>query len=557
MSHLQSKIFKIIKKLKNFVHRHETLEKSLLFIWGIFWIFRAKFIFRKIKHNPVKRSFKAIILGVRTIPTTNLVYFDAIFGHAFEKLGCQVRMLYCDGLLDSCDADTVFRSQRPQCFVCKKLGGLVKDALNLDCISYCQYISESDIKEIKEKAKKLDEKDLLNYKYLGVDVGRHARASAIRHFLFGKLDLSNPAHIDFLRKKLVYAMISTKIAEGLVAKEKPDVIFMLHGIYSTWGTFLHYFRSKGIETIIYTEMLLRIGYFIFNRNSEQHRLVSEKIWSDFRRLPLRKEEETMVDDYFTKRFKGDMGDQKIYEKHFDNKIKKQVLLEFLSKKKYTRRYVIYPNLAWDGLVEGPKSKIFNNIFSWLDATIEFFKTNKDYQFIIKPPPTERVFERCSKDIADYIIEKHGPLPENIIVLKPDVPLRTHDLVDHNTIGIVFNGTCGLELAVTGIPVLVVADVHYREAGVVYNIKTLEEYLGLLEDPQKLISFAKNNIKLIKKYAYFYLFKTMIKIPFYKKDKFAEIDWKIVKNNEKLLGDNSNIIKICRRIINKEDVAEPL
>ncbi len=290
MSYFQVKIFKIIKKLKNFVHKHETLEKCLLFIWGIFWILRAKFIFRKIKRNLVKRNFKVIILGVRTIPTTNLVYFDAIFGHAFKKLSCRVQMLYCDGLLDSCDTDTVFRSQKPQCFVCKNLGGLVKNALNLDCISYCQYISESDIKEIKEKVKKLDEKDLLNYEYLGINVGRHAHASAIRHFLFGKLDLSNPSHIAFLRKKLIYAMISTKIAEGLVIKEKPDVIFMLHGIYSTWGTFLHYFRSKGIDTIVYSEMLLRIGYFIFNRNSEQHRLVSKKTWSDFSHLPLEKKE---------------------------------------------------------------------------------------------------------------------------------------------------------------------------------------------------------------------------------------------------------------------------
>lgn len=550
----------MIKKLKNFIHKHENLEKLALSLWGIFWILRAKFIFRKIKGNPVRKKFKVIILAVRTIPTTNLVYFDAIFGHAFKKLDCQVKMLYCDGFLNSCDADTIFRTQKPQCFVCKNLGGFVKNALNLDgvdCASYCQYISESEIQEIKEKVKKLAEIDLLNYQYLGIDVGRHAHASAVRHFLFGKLDLNNPSQVAFLREKLVYAMTSTKIAEGLVIKEKPDVIFMIHGIYSTWGPFFHYFRSKGIDTIVYSQMLLRIGYFIFNRNGEQLTLVSKKAWSDFSHLPLNKDEEAMVDNYFVKRFKGKMGDQEIYEKNYNAKIEKQSLLESLSKKKYARRYAMYPNLAWDGVVEGPKSEIFNNIFSWIDTTIEFFKEKKGCQLIVKSPPAERIFEGCSKDIADYIIEKHGPLPENIIVLKPDVPLKMHDLVDHNTIGIVFNGTPGLELAVSGVPVLVVADIHYREAGVVYNIKTLEEYLRLLADPQELISFAKDNIKLAKKYAYFFLFKAMLRIPFYRKDKWVTIDWKTVADTEKLLGDNSNVIKICKKIINKEDVVAPL
>src|SRR3989344_2855836 len=303
----------IIKKLKNFIHRHENLEKIALFMWGVFCVLRAKFIFRKIRHGEAKRSFKVIIFGVRTLPTTNLVYFDAIFGHAFKKLGCQVRMLYCDGVLDSCDAKTVFRSQRPQCFTCQKLGGFLKKSFNIDCISYRQHISGKDIEGIKKIAANLDEREILDYEYLGVNVGKQAVASAIRYFLFGKLDLNDPVQLAVLREKLILAMITVRVAESVVAKEKPDAVFSLHDVYSTWGPFLDYSRKKNIDTVVYVNMTERFGHFMFKRNTRIFDLFSKAEWVDFRRSPLTKKEEDEITTYFNKRFVGVTDDLKLYE----------------------------------------------------------------------------------------------------------------------------------------------------------------------------------------------------------------------------------------------------
>jgi len=545
------------RRIKNFIHKHENLEKLVLSARGLFCILRAKFIFRKIEHNSPKGNLKVLILGVRTLPTTNLVYFDAIFGHAFKKLGSEVRMLYCDGVLNSCDADTVFRNQRPQCFVCKKLGGFLKSSLNLDCASYRQYITSTDIEEIKKIVANLDDKELSGYEYLGVNAGKHALASAIRYFLFGKLDLNDPDQIALLREKLIYAMITTKVAENFVVKEKPNVIFCLHGIYSTWGPFLDYFRLKKIDTLVYINMFEIFGHFMFKRNSKLFDSVSKEKWLDFCRSPLTKDEEAKIDAYFAKRFEGNTDDHKLYEEQFNSGSEEDLSLKALLKEKHPRRYVMYPNLAWDGAVEEDVSEIFDNIFSWIDRTIEFFKQKKDYQLIIKPHPAELIWEGCSKTLTDHIREQHGSLPENIILLKPDVSLRAYDLVGPDTVGIVFNGGLGLELAFAGIPVLVAADSHYRDAGIVYKVKTLEEYLSLLDFPEPLISFAKDNHELAKKYAYFYFFKGMIRIPFYRNDKWSTIDWKVVRDTEKLLADSSPIIKICKKVMNKEDIVAPL
>jgi len=554
---MKNKFKKIKEKLKDFLKNNELLYKIVFSIWGIWWIIRAKMIFGKVKHSSVKNGPKILILSIRTIPTTSLVYFDAIFGHAFKRLGCKVKMLYCDGVLDSCDAETVFRGQRPQCFLCKKFNEPLKKALNLDCLSFRQYISEKDIKEIKNKVFNLDAEELLNYQYLGVNVGAHARFSAIRYFLFGKLDLNDPKQVVVLREKLIYAMIVTKVAMEVANKENPSTVFMLHGVYSSWGPFVEYFRLRGIEIIIYNNMPPRFGYFIFNRNNRTNGLISKKEWEIFSKKPLLKRQEKEITEYLKERMSGKIGEHKMYQDNFDNQFYKKEILSSLFKENYKKRFVMYPNLAWDPAIEGKISEIFDDVFSWIDATIEFFKQKKDYQLIIKPHPAELVWEKCSKGIADYILEKHGRLPGNIVILKPDVSLSAYDLVDSNPIGLAFNGTIGLELAILGIPILVAANIHYRDAGVVKKAETMDEYLKLLEDPKELISFAKDNIELAKKYAYFYFFKSMVRVPFYSSDKWSVINWGVVANTKKLLDDNSNVIKICKKIINKEDIIEPL
>ncbi|MDD5145727.1 MAG: hypothetical protein PHF44_02710 [Candidatus Pacebacteria bacterium] len=550
----------IIKKLKNFVKGHDNVYKIVLIFWGFFWITRARIIFSKIKRIAKqealpKNSHKVLILAIRSIPTTNLVYFDAVFGHAFKKLGCAVKMLYCDGFLNSCDANTVFYNQKPQCFVCKTLGPQVRNSLGLDCIFYRQYVSDSDIKDIKEKVAKLNTAEMLNYEYLGVNVGIHAQSSAVRYFLFGSLNLDNPKEVEMLKEKLILAMIATKVASNIVEKEKPDRLFLLHGVYSTWAPFLDYFRKEGIDTIVYMNMSQRIGNFLFRRNNRANDIMDVKDkWLDFSRIPLTAREEEKVDSYFKQRLLGITPDQGMYAKNFDNTDKEKSLQKLAPENKYSRRYVLYANVAWDCAIEGQISNIFKDVFSWIDTTIEFFKKNKNYQLIIKSHPAELIWEGSSKTMADYIFEKHGSLPDNITILKPDAPFSAYNLVTSDTVGLVFNGTAGLELAVLGMPVLVVADVvHYKNAGVVYQISTPKEYLDLLENPGPAISFAKENIKLAKKYAYFFLFKSMIRIPFYREDQWSVIDWRALSDPKKLLDREGYIMQICKKIVNGEDI----
>ncbi len=553
----KGKFFTLNARLKEFAHRYTIIETIVFFAWGFFTIIRFHRIFKKIKHDPPSKNYRVLVFSVRSFPVPGLIYFEAFFAHAFSRLRAIAKMVFHDNVLTSTDAETVFRPEVAQARVSSFLGPLLKRALNTQNLSYRDYIAKKDIQEIHAILADLPAKDFESYTYLGVNVGLHAKASTVRYFLSGKIDLSSPKHRELFKEKLYNAMVSTKVATNLIKKEKPNLLFLLHGIYATWGPMLECFRNHGVDTIMYGNRPSRFGHFVFYRNAKINNIVSERAWEAFKKTPLTKKEEQAVDKYFGKRFEGRDNDQKMYERNFDRREKKDELLKSISDEPYEKRFVIYSNLLWDVSVEGHESKFFDDAFEWLDETINFFKARQEYQFIVKPHPGELVWDKTSESVYGYVLKTHSPLPKNIIVLPPNVSLTAYDLITPKTVGIVFNGSLGLDFANFGVPVLTVAEIHYKNAGVVYSMATKQQYLSLLNDPEKAETFAKSHVKLAKKYAYFYYYKAMIRIPCYRDDSWSSFDWKVMRKPNNLLSDSSPLIKVCKKIMNGEDILNPL
>lgn len=543
-----------IKALKQFVHRFPLLEFPVFFLWGILTILRAKAVFKHITQLPPSKDYTVIINSVRSFPVPGLIYFEALFAHAFKKCGVKVKMLFHDDMLWSTDAKTTIRSEWAQNTTSRLLGNWLKRTLRIEYGSYWDYISQSEIEKIKAIAHSMQPEKIEAYVYKGISVGLHAKASATRYFLSGIIDLKNPYQVSILRKKLIDAMISAEVAQNVVVREKPNTLFTLHGVYSTWGPFLDYFHLHGIDTVIYGIMTSQLGYFMFLRNIKVSELPARQDWEAYASSPLTEREEEAVNTFYKSRMSGEGDEQKMYQENYDTKMDKQKLLTSLGKGVYEYRYVMYPNLAWDFAIAGRVSHIFPTMFAWIEEVIDFFKAQPRYQLIIKPHPAQLVWEQGTIGIQAYIERTKSPLPENIILLPPNVPLTAYDVLTKNSIGIVFNGTLGMELAVLGLPALVASQkIHYSQAGITYRVKTKSEYFQLLKNPTPLIAFARAHQKWAKKYAYFLYYICTIRIPCYRNDQWSALDWKAMRNKDLLLGSNSNFIKICRKIIRGKDI----
>ncbi|MDD2654590.1 MAG: hypothetical protein PHI86_05755 [Candidatus Omnitrophica bacterium] len=547
-----------IFNIKNRIKKNERIYELIFSLWSRWCLFRAAAIFRKIKHVNVDRNIKVIIYGLRTIPTTSLVYFDAIFAHAFKKLGCETKILYCDGVFASCDADTYFRSQKPACNLCRYYGQAFKKAINLDSLSFKEFISPEEIRKSEELIAEIPVAELKNYTYLGVNIGIQARASTIRYFLTGELDYNRRDQVAMLRKKIAHGMNVVKIANQVYQKEKPQVIFMMHGIYSSWGPFFDFFRTKNVDVVVYYNMPHKLGFFLFTRNGRDYDLAFADAWEKIKKRKLVKREQEEIDSYLSSRFKGTSNDQLMYGKNFNNK--KSEYLRLISSAGYKRKYVLFPNLAWDACVEVRGNAIFDDMLSWINKTIKYFREKPDYLLVIKPHPGEIVWELGELgtiSIREYI-SKHNPhLPKNIIILPPDVPLKAYELAAKDTICLTLAGSIGIELATQAIPVIVTGNMHYKDAGIVYQVKDQQEYFTLLDNPQKVVAFAENNQELAKKYAYYWFFRLFHRVPFYKDDVWSKFDWRAVKDINKLFADDGQVMKIANKIIHGEDMVAPL
>ena len=78
------------------------------------------------------------------------------------------------------------------------------------------------------------------------------------------------------------------------------------------------------------------------------------------------------------------------------------------------------------------------------------------------------------------------LPEHIHVIGPEEKVNTYDLIAAADLGLVYTTTVGLEMAMSGVPVIVVGETHYRDRGFTLDpegwVKYYKTIKAVLEDP---------------------------------------------------------------------------
>jgi hypothetical protein len=513
--------------------------------------------FNRAKKNSsadIKNKAKIIIYGLRTNAACNLAVFEKVFGDFFIKNGAIVKNLICGGCLPSCDGSTKGIPDWVVCRACNTQRKFYLRNYPSDVIYFKEFISKKEIKEIESIVKKLENSELENFRYKGVNVGRHAVDSVIFHFQF-IFDRLNNAHRDKLRKSLVLAMIVTFVAERLFEKENPTHIFTLHGCYATWGPFADYLSKKGVTVYVYRKVLNPgMGYFDFPRWTDNPNDVpAREVWEKAKLKELTDQQKTRLQQFMYQKKAGKTADYKFFYEQ-KNGTDNQLLSLLNSDKK---KFVIYLHQLWDRGFEEATSPCFDSHLNWIKETITYFGKLNDSYLFIKPHPAEySIFEQGRHGGAEVIGKLFSDLPKNVFLIRRDVPYTSYDLMDLGCIGITYYGTVGLEHSYFKKPVIVGGDIHYADIGAVLKIKSKEDYFKLLSDPSPLFSYPVKNFSLIEKYAYHYYFRPNIRIPFIREDVFFLghcIDWGVLNDYEDFVENNAVMNHIAKSIIDNKPV----
>ncbi|MBN1264762.1 MAG: hypothetical protein JXA25_04665 [Anaerolineales bacterium] len=172
------------------------------------------------------------------------------------------------------------------------------------------------------------------------------------------------------------------------------------------------------------------------------------------------------------------------------------------------------NVVGDSLALG-RQLFTNGMVDWLARTAEYFAEHPQAQLVIRVHPGEL---RSVGDPSVDIVRRTLPaIPENIIIVPPESPVNTYDLIQIADLGLVYTTTVGMEMAMAGIPVMVGARTHYRGKGFTIDADTFAEYAGnldvFLENPE-FFSVPEEQALLAWRYAYRFFFEFALPFPWH-------------------------------------------
>jgi hypothetical protein len=504
-----------------------------------------KKIVKKTKTQPSEqKNGKKIIFDMIYGMYGQLIYWEGTLAKALQLRGHNVKVLTCGKALTMCTSEyTVQRLHNQEtCNHCVKFSSEFLNTANLPYNSYKDYLTNAEIQKIHEKVNQMTKEECQTLVYKNVDVGLLSKNAAMRYFK-GQIQPDEKQYLNILRAETINSLIAIDVAEKILKKEKPDILVTTHLGYSSWGGFAEYLAQHGVSISYpgggYKKDVIGFDFNIrgdtdlkFRKYYEKHR----------KKQPLNTEEDQELQKFLDRRFKGKEGDTATYG-YADQDVKDQ-----FDTKKYKLTYGIFPNVAWDASLLSVHTA-FKDIYEWLTYTIEVFKEKPDYQLLIKIHPGE-ISNQSENTIHDFIKHNFKELPENIKIIPLGTDISPYKLFQVIDIGLVYNGTAGLEMTLQGLPVIVAGLARYGKKGFTYDVKTKEEYKKTLF--KKLPKLSDEQIQKARVYAYFYFVKGFLNFPYVLNQGFLKQGWNIESFDELSEGKDENLDKICD-YITKDDI----
>lgn len=503
--------------------------------------------------NPIADKNKQIVLF-------NVVRGFNAFTLFFESsLAARIRLskhisyvLIDDGVLSHYDTqhyESWDEKHRHQTFLSKILSKtLLKSSF---FIKYSNYISTDRKAEIKSIAKKMIIDN--EFQFYNVDLWPHIYSSIVRYYKSAVGYVENEKNYNqTLLRFTENSLCSIEIAKNIFNKIQPNKLVTSHGIYSTWGPFYDFFRSSGVDCITYDFD----GFGDEGAEFSKKGLVAAKNDDEFfkkfhKHISLDKSKE-ISDKIFQTRKQGKSVDIEVLNRPKDDLNTLNIVKE-LSRGKNV--FALFPNVLWDASII-KSNKIFKSQSEWFYLTINEIRKKKDSVLIIKFHPSELSLMTprvTAKDVIENIIdaEKYDELYvnegisvfENIILINSDANLSSYNIFDIIDVGLVYNGTIGMELAYYDIPVFVAGDAPYSNKGIFYEFRDQTDFIELLDNPDTIKTYQTKNKDLLFKFINYYFNYYSLPINYIESVRRKTIE-KSISNKEILNSDSITYINNC-------------
>lgn len=458
-----------------------------------------------------------LINSVRTYVPLQVIT-ELYFALLLKTHGAKVYILYDDNILFSHDTQHVNNSWLKKYFMKFKI------SLFSIPIQYCHLFREHAV-----SYSKLTRNTNLRIKFPNLKA--HILSSLARYYL-------SSTDINCLKEERDYfevkserqrnAELSYEIAAHSELKFEPDCIITSHGIYSTWGPFFDYFKSRNTKLVTYGINAFEPGSLDISINDLAASRFNSEFFDKFHAYKKRNKLDDSVEEYsnrqMQKRISFKANDQKLFKINIHTTHEDPDLQRKLNEiEPHSRVIGIFPNVLWDNATTLEHlNTIFSSPTEWIVQTLKSLLSDERNTVLLRIHPAEgsqhtkvrkgvyAVLEKNLENFRDY---------KNLIIIKSDSKYSSYKLFQYLDIATIYNGTIGYELLYKRIPTIVASNSPFSKC--LDLPKNRESYFNMLSNASfSDISFDKDKFNSL---VYYYFKLHHLKSPILKDTLFKYND----------------------------------
>jgi len=283
---------------------------------------------------------------------------------------------------------------------------------------------------------------------------------------------------------------------------KPRAVILFNGQFFPEATARYIALKRGIHVITHEVGLQPASAFFTDGEATAYPI---RIPDEFE---LNDEQNKKLDAYLAKRFQGDftMAGIKFWADM------KGVGQSFLQRASQFKQIVpIFTNVIFD-TSQPHANTVFEDMFDWLDMTLEMICKHRDTLFVIRAHPDELRVRKSSRETVENWVSKNGVEKElNVIFIGPKETLSSYELIQKSKFVMVYNSTIGLEASLMGKPVLCAGKARFTQYPTVFFPQTIEEQRSKMEEflAVKTIDVPSEFQRNARRFLYYQLFRTSL------------------------------------------------
>jgi predicted NUDIX family NTP pyrophosphohydrolase len=305
-----------------------------------------------------------------------------------------------------------------------------------------------------------------------------------------------------LREYILSAWNVAQKFSKFLDETNPRAVVVFNGQFFPEGTARYVAQTRGIRVITHEVGLQPASAFFTDGEATAYPIY---IPDEFE---LTEEQNVKLDAYLAKRFQGDftMAGIKFWADM------KGLGESFLQKAAQFKQIVpVFTNVIFD-TSQPHANTVFEDMFDWLDLTLEVLREHPETLFVIRAHPDElRVRKSSRETVEGWAASRKVEKEANVVVVGPREALSSYELIQKSKFVMVYNSTIGLEASIMGAAVLCAGKARFTQYPIVFFPQTSDEVRGKMKeflDVERIevpAGFKRN----ARRFLYYQLFKTSL------------------------------------------------